>query len=64
MNAGVITYREIVENWIQGSSEDRAQGLNKSIVAFIEFFKMDDLLLFLNEGAYYFVVLVIFIDGL
>lgn len=61
-NAGAITYREVVESWIQGSSRDRAQGLDKGVVPFIESFKIGDLLLFLNEGAYYFVVLVIIID--
>lgn len=59
MNADGITCRGFVEKWFKGNSKDRVQNLNKGIIPFTESIKVDDLLFFLNERAYYFVAFII-----
>ena len=48
VNACGVTFRGIIENWMQDKSSDRAQDLSKGTVPFLGSFEVNNTLFFLH----------------
>lgn len=46
VNACGVTFRGIIENWMQDKSSDRAQGLSKGTVPFLGSFEVNNIYIF------------------